>query len=77
MNKAYGVQITMINRPGDPVPLAVVARNERDAELLASAAAGGVGQAQTLRDFSEDEVVSYGLDLTRHGDTKALPVLHL
>ncbi len=77
MNKAYGVQVTAKDSGGDAIPLAVVARNERDAELIASAAAGGEAQAQTLRELSEDEVASYGLDMNRHGDTKALPVLHL
>ena len=77
MNKAYGVQVTASNGRGDPVPLAVVARNERDAELVASAVAGGEVQAQTLRELSQDEIANYGLDMTRHGVTKALPVLHL
>ena len=77
MNRAYGVQVTANDESGDAVPLVVVARNERDAELVASAAAGGEVQAQTVRELSEDEVASYGLDLTKHGDMRALPVLHL
>ena len=77
MNKAYGVQVTAMDGRGDAVPLAVVARNERDAELVASAAVGGKVQAQTFRELSEDEAANYGLDMNRHGDAKALPVLHL
>jgi hypothetical protein len=77
MNKGYGVQVTANDGGGDAVPLAVVARNERDAELVASAAAGGNVQAETFRELSDDEAASYGLDLNRHGDAKALPVLHL
>ena len=76
MNKAYGVQVTPKDG-GDAVPLVVVARNERDAELVASAAAGGEVQAQTVRELSESEVASYGLDVSQHGDTRALPVLRL
>lgn len=75
MNKAYGVQVT--TNGGEGVPLVVVARSERDAELVASAVAGEEAQAQTLRELSEEEIAHYGLDVSRHGDTKALPVLHL
>ena len=77
MNKAYGVQVTANNGNGDPVPLAVVARNERDAELVASAAAGGDAHAETLRELSDEEAAGYGLDIHRHGDAKALPILRL
>ncbi len=77
MYKAFGVQVTRADGSGDAVPLAVVARSEQDAELVASALVGEAVEAQTLRELSEEEAASYGLDLTRHGDAKTLPLLHL
>lgn len=79
MHKGFGVQVTIPSLEGrgaTTTPLAVVARDERDAELVAAAAAGG-GSAQVIRELSHDETVDYGLDLGRHGDVKALPALNL
>jgi len=79
--KGFGVQVTLPDEPTGPgqvLPMVVVARDESDAELVASAAAGGRRtQAQVLRELSEDEAFTYGLDLGRHGDVKTLPVLDL
>ena len=79
--KGFGVQVTLTDEPTGPgqvLPMVVVARDESDAELVASAAAGGRRtQAQVLRELSEDEAFTYGLDLGRHGDVKTLPVLDL
>jgi hypothetical protein len=55
----------------------VVARKEREAELIASAAAQGEVQTDTIRELSHEQAASYGLDLAQHGQTKALPVLNL
>ena len=80
MNKGFGVQVTVSSgedAPAQVQPLVVVARDERDAELVAVAAAGGSASAETVRQLSDEEVANYGLDLARHGDAKALPVLNL
>jgi hypothetical protein len=55
----------------------VAATDERDAELIAAAAAGG-GEAQTevIRELTPDEARDYGLDLAVRGDVKALPALN-
>ncbi len=77
MNRAFGVQVTL---PGDDAgarPLVVVARDERDAELVAARAAGAGANASTLRALTADEARQYGLDLARHGDARALPSLDL
>lgn len=77
MNKAFGVQVTL---PGDESgvrPLVVVARDERDAELVAAGAAGAGASASTLRTLTDEEARQYGLDLARHGDARALPALDL
>ena len=78
MNKGYGVQIT-VGSAGvqNSVPVVVVARSEREAELIASAAAEGQVQTDTIRELSHEEAANYGLDLTQHGQTKALPALNL
>jgi hypothetical protein len=80
MNKGFGVTVT-VTQPGDEAPktapLVVVARNERDAELVAARAAGPNASAETLRELTEDEVVAYGLDLQIHGSAKVLPILNL
>ena len=73
-NKAYGVQVFAAG--GNPVPVAVVARSERDAELVASTLAKG-GHTETLRQLSDQEVAIYGLDILRHGDARSLPALNL
>jgi hypothetical protein len=80
MQKAFGVRVAIRGAGGgEPVlqPLAVAARDERDAELIAAAAAGG-GDAQTevVRELTPDEARDYGLDLTVPGDVKALPALN-
>jgi hypothetical protein len=76
--KGFGVRVTIRDRDGAPrvQPLVVVARDERDAERVAAAAAGGDVDAETLRALTEDEVRDYGLDLGRHGDAKSLPALN-
>jgi hypothetical protein len=78
MNKGYGVQVT-VGSAGLPnsVPLVVVARNGCEAELIASAAAEGDVQTDTIRELSHEEAASYGLDLAQHYQTKALPVVNL
>jgi len=78
MNRAFGVQVTVNDVSGGgqvAQPLVIVARDERDAELIAAAAGGS--DAQTLRELTDEEIASYGLDLEKHGDTKALPALNL
>ena len=79
--RSFGVQITLpdeVAGPGQVVPMVVVARDESDAELVATAAAGGGrAQAEVLRELSDEEASTYGLDLSRHGDAKTLPVLDL
>jgi len=79
--KGFGVQVTLSDEsagPGHILPMVVVARDESDAELVAAAAAGG-GKTQTevLRELSDEEASTYGLDLARHGDAKTLPALDL
>jgi len=80
MNKGYGVTVK-VTQPGDPepttAPLVVVARDERDAEVVAEKAAGPNAHAETLRELTEDEVLEYGLDRDAHGTAKALPILSL
>lgn len=80
MNKGFGVTVT-VAQPGDEAPktapLVVVARNERDAELVAAQAAGPNASAETLRELTPDEIVAYGLDLQVHGSAKVLPILNL
>jgi hypothetical protein len=79
MNKGYGVTIK-VAQPGDPepttAPLVVVARDERDAEVVAEKAAGPNAHAETLRELTEEEILEYGLDMNAHGTAKALPILH-
>jgi hypothetical protein len=77
MNRAFGVQVTMPGEDGQTYPLVVVATGERDAELVAARAAGGEASAATLRELDAEEARQYGLDMTRHGDAKALPALNL
>ena len=80
MNKGFGVTVT-VAQPGDEAaktaPLVVVARDERDAELVAAQAAGPHASAETLRELTEDEVLAYELDLQAHGTAKVLPILNL
>jgi hypothetical protein len=68
-------------QPGDQepktAPLVVVARDERDAELVATQAAGPNAHAETLRELTDDEVLTHGLDLQAHGSAKVLPILNL
>ena len=77
-NRGFGVRVTLHEDAGAPPrmqPLVVVARSERDAELVAAKAAGGDAETEILRELDEDEVRSYGLDLTQHGQAKARPAL--
>ena len=71
-----GVQITVPDEaagPGQVLPM-VVARDAGDAELVATAAAGGARtQIQVLRELSDEEACTYGLDLARHGDATPRP----
>jgi uncharacterized protein YegL len=80
MNKGFGVTVT-VTQPGDQAaktaPLVVVARDERDAELVAVQAAGPNASAETMRELTEEEVLSYELDLQAHGTAKVLPILNL
>ncbi|HEX8664704.1 MAG TPA: hypothetical protein VF744_11800 [Beijerinckiaceae bacterium] len=79
MQKAFGVRVTIRGAGSDPVlqPLAVAARDERDAELIAAAAAGGAAaHTEVVRELTPDEARDYGLDLTVPGDVKALPALN-
>ena len=80
MNKGFGVMVRIPNAGGGPStvqPLVVVARDERDAELVAIKVAGAAATAETLRELNEHEVEEYGLDLQAHGSAKALPALNL
>jgi hypothetical protein len=80
MNKGFGVTVT-VAQPGERepkiAPLVVVARDERDAELVAVQAAGPNAQAETLRELTDEEIVAHGLDLQAHGSVKVLPMLNL
>ncbi|MBM6580751.1 hypothetical protein ILT44_11205 [Microvirga sp. BT689] len=80
MNKGFGVTVT-VTQPGDQeaktAPLVVVARDERDAELVAAQAAGPNASAETLRELTQEEVMAYELDLQAHGSAKVLPILNL
>ena len=80
MNKGFGVTVTVAGPVGGEektAPLVVVARDERDAELVAARAAGANARADTMRELTEQEIVEYGLDLKVHGSAKALPILKL
>ena len=80
MNKAFGVTVTLPKRDGQgptTAPLAVVARDERDAELVAARLSGAEASAETLRELTSQEASEYGLDLNEHGSARALPVLNL
>ncbi len=80
MNKGFGVTVTVTqsgDREAKTAPLVVVARDERDAELVAAQAAGPNASAETLRELTDDEVLAYGLDLQAHGTAKVLPILNL
>ena len=80
MNKGFGVTVT-VTHPGSPeptiAPMVVVARDERDAELVAERAVGPDAVAETLRELTKEEVREHGLDLQAHGSAKALPILRL
>ena len=69
MQKAFGVRVTIRSPEGGPVlqPLAVAARDERDAELIAAAAAG-----RCRRSISEisDYVLSGRLSRVRAAGVK-------
>ncbi|PVE23172.1 hypothetical protein DC522_16940 [Microvirga sp. KLBC 81] len=80
MNKGFGVTVTVTHpdhRTPKIAPLVVVARDERDAELIAAQAAGPSASAETLRELTDEEVLAYGLDLQNHGSAKVLPILNL
>ena len=80
MNKGFGVTVTVV-QPGNQEPttasVVVVARDERDAELVAARAAGPNAHAETLRELTDAEIVAHGLDLQTHGSAKVLPILNL
>ncbi|HEX2137197.1 MAG TPA: hypothetical protein VHG30_15060 [Microvirga sp.] len=80
MNKGFGVTVT-VTRPDRPeptiAPVVVVARDERDAELVAEKALGPNAIAETLRELTAEEVREHDLDLRAHGTAKALPILNL
>jgi hypothetical protein len=80
MNKGFGVTVT-VRQPGErepkTAPLVVVARDERDAELIPAHAAGPNASAETLRELTDEEVLAYELDLLAHGTAKVLPILNL
>jgi len=80
MNKGFGVTVT-VTQPGEPraktAPMVVVARDERDAELVAAQAAGPNAHAETLRELTDEEVREHDLDLEAHGSAKVLPILNL
>jgi hypothetical protein len=78
MHKGFGVQVTMRSaddRERWAQPMVVVAKDARDAELIAAALAGGTADARTLRELTDDEVREYGLNLNAHGHAKTLPAL--
>lgn len=80
MNKAFGVQVTVMPPGADEpkiAPVIVVATDEQDAAVLAAEAAGAGAQAETLRELTEEEVTEHGLDLQERGSVKALPILNL
>jgi hypothetical protein len=79
MHRAFGVTVTVTTRQGEPsaAPLVVVARDERDAELVAAGLAGAGASAETLRELTAQEAAEYGLDLNELGSAKALPILNL
>ena len=80
MNRAFGVSVTVSKHEGQPpitAPLAVVAKDDRDAELVAARLAGPGASAETLRELTSQEALEYGLDLDEHGSAKALPILNL
>jgi alpha-beta hydrolase superfamily lysophospholipase len=80
MNKGFGVTVT-VKQGDDPepktAPMVVVARDERDAELVAAQAAGPNAYAETMRELTHEEIVAQGLDLQAHGSAKVLPILNL
>lgn len=80
MNKAFGVQVTVMP-PGELelkiAPVIVVARDEQDAAVVAAEAAGAGAQAETLRELTEEEVTEHDLDLQEHGTVKSLALLNL
>jgi hypothetical protein len=80
MNKGFGVTVTVVqpgNQEPTTAPLVVVARDERDAELVAARAAGPNAHAETLRELTDEEILAHGLDLQTHGSAKVLPILNL
>jgi hypothetical protein len=80
MNKGFGATVTVPQPDGQEpktAPLVVVARDERDAELVAAQAAGPQASAETLRELTDEEIVAYDLDLKAHGSAKVLPILNL
>lgn len=79
MHRAFGVTVTVATPNGEAstAPLVVVAKDERDAELVAAGLAGAGASAETMRELTSQEAAEYGLDLNELGDAKALPVLNL
>ena len=79
-NRAFGVALSGGGSGAaerEAAALVVVARDERDAELVAARLAGADAGAETFRELTEHEVLEYGLDLAEHGSGKALAVPRL
>lgn len=76
-NKGFGVTVTLGGAEAEAKALVVVAKDERDAELVAARLAGAESSVETFRELSPEEVVEYGLDLSEHGSAKALAVPNL
>ena len=79
VNKGFGVTITAAGSgaAADSQALVVVARDERDAELVAARLAGPNAGAETFRELTDEEVREYGLDLAEHGSARSLAVPRL
>jgi hypothetical protein len=79
MHRAFGVTVTVQapNGGSSVAPLVVVAKDERDAELVAAGLAGAGATAETMRELTAQEAVEYDLDLNQLGSAKALPILNL
>lgn len=80
MNKAFGVQVTVTkahSSESKTAPVLVIARDEFDAELLVSQAAGPGSSATALRELTSQEVAEHQMNLDERGSMKSLPVLDL
>ena len=80
MNKAFGVQVTVMQtQSSEPktAPVLVIARDELDAEILASQAAGPRSSATVIRELTVEEVAEHQMNLDERGSIKSLPMLNL